>query len=77
MDIAKSKKMVFIGDSTFNGENRVICPYCGCENLFSRNRYGEPKVVKKCVHFTSIFMEAIPEPEPDIKYNHYARFIEL
>jgi len=64
--------MVFIGDNTAEGEETVLCPYCGFKNIFHRNKSGEPRIIEKCSHFTSIFMEAIIEKET--RYNHYARF---
>jgi DNA-directed RNA polymerase subunit RPC12/RpoP len=75
MDLAKDRKMICIEDGTTDGQNFVICPYCGQKNVFLKNRHGEPRVVKQCNHFTSIFMEAIHEQE--LKYNHYARFREV
>lgn len=61
MGIAKSKKMVFIGNDTMEGEESVICPYCGFKNIFRRNKSGDPRTVRKCEHFTSIYMKAVPE----------------
>jgi len=70
MEISKSKKMVFIGNDII--EEEVVCPYCGFKNIFQKNKAGDPRTVRKCEHFTSIYMEALPEK--DLKYNLFARF---
>jgi len=67
------RKMVYIGN-TSEIEEKILCPYCGSEINFSINKCGEPKVVEKCNHFTSIFVEANPEQES--LYCHYARFCD-
>lgn len=67
------RKMVFIGN-TSEIEKKILCPYCGSEISISTNICGEPKVVEKCNHFTSIFVEA--KQEQKSIYCHYARFCD-
>ena len=69
--MTKDRIMVGLKDTETNGGNEIVCPYCGEKNHFL-NCEGEPKIVKKCPHLTSLFMQAA-SPE-ELKYCYYARF---